>query len=254
MIFWVFWGGVSPSPLGILSLLEQNQPHGCLSRSWESRCRRLSCHECVFRCVLRLFEGLIPHPWLTIAMCAPLSRRSSSTGSSSQLHFELTKACPFFAAQQNTLTIPTVLFSFNLFLSWWQYSHCYNWSCNIRAAVSPREKGVCALYLLTPWSPNEREHGRWQGSSVWFPHLLQNGALLLHCLFNEQGTIQEWGCVCVQWAPLRFLSLFCCFQNQRFFLAVIFSTCGLSFWARAACIWGLQRKPGQGHCCCGSDP
>lgn len=54
------------------------------------RCRCLSWHQCVFRCVLgqRRFEGLIPHPWLTIAVCAPPSHRNrnskdnSSTGSS----------------------------------------------------------------------------------------------------------------------------------------------------------------------------
>lgn len=34
-------------------------------------------------------------------------------------------------------------------------------------------------------------------------------------------------------------------KNQRFFLAVTFSTCGLGFWASAACIWGLQRRAGQ---------
>lgn len=46
----------------------------------------------------------------------------------------------------------------------------------------------------------------------------------------------------VLWDSLDFLSLFAYFQNQRFFLAVIFSVCGLYFWARTACIWGLQRE------------
>lgn len=46
----------------------------------------------------------------------------------------------------------------------------------------------------------------------------------------------------VQWDSLGFLSLSFYFQNQRFFLAVIFSICSLNFWARPACIWRLHRQ------------
>lgn len=47
-------------------------------------------------------------------------------------------------------------------------------------------------------SQRERRSGAWQvaGELHLIPHLLQNGALLLHCLFNEQWISQEWGCVC----------------------------------------------------------
>lgn len=57
---------------------------------------------------------------------------------------------------------------------------------------------MCSFFVCSLISERERQlrHGRWRGSGVRFPPLLQNGALLDRCLFNEQRISQERGCSC----------------------------------------------------------
>lgn len=67
-------------------------------------------------------------------------------------------------------------------------------------------------------------------------HKMEHFLITVFLMCNESSRSEA---VHVLWDSLYFLSLFAYFQNQRFFLAVIFSVCGLYFWA---CIWGLQEK------------
>lgn len=243
----------------------------------ENTCRCLSCRERAFRCVSRqrLFEGLIPNPWLTTAMCAPVSCRNrhskdiSSTRSSPQLPLSWWKPAHslqlYQLVRQNVITSPTVLFScksfdhyarniltvttdpaaLELFLikgRWFVFFICSLLDLWTRAAVGSvaggrgiaRDSPICYKYNVPP-------------KCYKLGHFF-----ITAFLTSNKSSRSEAGCV--QWDSLRFLSLFSYFQNQRSFLAVIFSVCGLSFWARTACIWELQRKPGQGHHSCGSDP
>ena len=245
-----------PSPLLMASFLEQNQPHGCLSHSSENPGKHTSSRLCACKRVSKQrflrdsFE--VPDWQLQNPSSSPCRSRYSSTVLSAQL--QVMKAWPYFPAlSQNALTTPTICFPLQSF-------DCYGHSVTTVTTgaatlemASLQGKVGCVLYLLAPPSRQLWE-GQVAGSCMQFPPLLQNGAHLHHCLFNEQRITQERGCASA--AGLSEFPL----------LMLLFSKSQILPCSRILCMWleflgqsclhlrTAKRKPGQGHHSCGSDP
>lgn len=195
------------------SFPEQNQPQGCLSHSRENTCKYASSCVHAFKLVLKqrfLRDSSEVPDWQLQNLCSfivqeQVQQRQQQHYIVSPVLLELMKAWPLFPAilhiyiRTHVLTTPIILFSLKSFD---HYTHNIITVMTDAATLeiaSHQGKVVCVLYLLAPWSLKESgsgESGRWQGSYMQFPHLLQNGALLDHCLFNEQRIVQEWGCTC----------------------------------------------------------
>lgn len=163
----------------------------------------------------------------------------------------------YWLVQQNKLTIPTILFSLKPFDHYGRNIIPVMIDAAILEIASHRGRVVCVLYLFTPWSPKENSgcaSSRWQGSCMQFPHLLQNGALLDHCLFNVQRIIQTWGCPCavgLSGFPL-FIHLF---SKSK----ILPHSQILHMWfefpgQECLRLRTAKRKPGQRHHSCSSDP
>lgn len=140
------------------------------------------------------------------------------------------------------LTTPTTLFSLKSFD---RYSHNIITVTTDAATLeiaSHQGKVVCVLYLLTPWSLKESgsgESGRGVKCNSHICYRMEDFLITVFLMSNESSRNEA---VCVQRDSLGLLSLSSYFQNQRFFLAAIFSICSLNFWARPACIWRLHRE------------
>lgn len=196
-------------------------------------CKYASSFACTLKWVLRQsFEGFV-RPWLTDAKsmlfssCRNRCSKDNSSTASFQLHLSCWKAClsESLAIFQGILVSPRKQTNYPyspFFLKCFDlYGHNITTAATDVAtweAVPSQGKVVCVLQLLSPWSLQEHgscESGRWQGTCLQFPHLLQNGALLDHCLFNEQWIIPSRSeDACMQQDSQDFCSLFSHFQNQ----------------------------------------
>jgi len=130
---------------------------------------------------------------------------------------------------------PYNLFSSSIFrLLRPQRYHCHNGCCNVRDGVSSREGGLCPLSARSSISAVVRgAGGRGAACSCHLCYKTEHISITAFLTSSESPRSEA---VRLQRDSPSFLSLCSYFQNHRFSLAVVFSVCGLNFWARAACI------------------
>lgn len=99
-----FFTILPPSPLLMISFLEQNQPQGCLSHSWENTCKYTSAGVRAFQWLLKqgvLRDASTVPDWQPQNLCSPHAGTGTAKTTAAQ-HcfptFEWVKAWPFFPA------------------------------------------------------------------------------------------------------------------------------------------------------------